>query len=612
MMDTSRILPKQPSKILMIATRVTTAFFAAGVAFFLIVGAFLVGERIAYAGRALPGVRAAGIELSGMSAEQIESALALSHTYPQTGLIVLRDGDRMWMAQPAELGVRIDTQTMAAQALAVGRQGGLVRAVQEQIDAWYIGQTIAPIIIFDHVVGGSYLQGLAGVIDQPMQEATLAVDGTEIIVQTGQVGRELDIHSVLEMLEEPVRKFHDAEIPLDITESPPLVLDASAQADLARDILSAPLTLTVDDAESWVIEPFELAPMLRFTLANDSSGAGYDVALDPQTLMHTLEPLMPELERGAQNARFIFNDDTRELDLLQSAVQGRVLDIPATVEAINAGLISGEHSIPLAFEIIAPTVGDDATASELGISEAVSVVSTYFSGSSAGRIQNIKIASSEFHGLLVAPGETLSMAGILGDISLDNGYAEALIIYGKKTIKGVGGGVCQVSTTLFRAAFFGGYPINERHPHAYRVGYYEKGPGTPGTGLDATVFVPMVDLKFTNDSPNWLLLETYVYGNQLLWKFYSTSDGRSVTWSRDIDDEVEAADPLYKENRDLDKGEIEQVEWKADGMDVVIDRTVERGGETLFEDTFKTHYLPWRAVYEYGPGTDLPDGAITE
>ncbi len=611
-MDTSRTLSKQTSKTLAIATRVTIALFVAGAAFLLALGIFLLGERIVYAGRALPGVHAAGVELSGMSAEQIESALLLSHTYPQTGLIVLRDGDRVWIAQPAELGVRIDTQTMAAHALAVGRQGGLVRALQGQIDAWYLGHTIAPIIIFDHEVGGSYLQGLAEGIDQPTQEAALVVDGTEIIVQSGQIGRELNIQSVLEMLEEPVRKFYDAEIRLDITESPPLVLDASAQADLARGILSAPLTLTVDDAESWVIEPSELAPMLRFTLANDTGSASYDVALDPQTLMHTLEPLMPELERSAQNARFIFNDDTRELDLLQSAVQGRVLDIPATVEAINVGLIAGEHTIPLAFEIVAPTVGDDASAADLGISEAVSVVSTYFNGSSTGRIQNIKTASSEFHGLLVAPGETLSMAEILGDISLDNGYAEALIIYGKSTIEGVGGGVCQVSTTLFRAAFFGGYPINERHPHAYRVGYYEQGPGSPGTGLDATVFVPMVDLKFTNDRPYWLLLETYIYSNQLLWKFYSTSDGRSVTWSRDIDDEIEAPDPLYKENRDLDKGEIEQVEWKADGMDVVIDRIVERGGETLFKDTFKTHYLPWRAVFEYGPGTELPRDAITE
>ena len=137
--------------------------------------------------------------------------------------------------------------------------------------------------------------------------------------------------------------------------------------------------------------------------------------------------------------------------------------------------------------------------------------------SSKERVQNINAASAKFHGLLVAPGETFSMAAALGDITLDNGYAEALIIVGGPTIKGVGGGVCQVSTTLFRNAFFAGFPILERYAHAYRVGYYEQnanGHDPDLAGLDATVFVPLVDFKFANDTPYWLLMETYVRGLQ--------------------------------------------------------------------------------------------------
>ena len=105
------------------------------------------------------------------------------------------------------------------------------------------------------------------------------------------------------------------------------------------------------------------------------------------------------------------------------------------------------------------------------------------------------------------------MAAVLGDVSLDTGYAEALIIYGDRTIKGVGGGVCQVSTTLFRTVFFGGYQVDERWFHAYRVKYYEQtasgGHDENLAGLDATVFAPQVDFRFTNDSPYWLLMETY-------------------------------------------------------------------------------------------------------
>jgi vancomycin resistance protein YoaR len=204
------------------------------------------------------------------------------------------------------------------------------------------------------------------------------------------------------------------------------------------------------------------------------------------------------------------------------------------------------------------------------------------------------------------------MADVLGDISLDKGYAEALIIMGNRTIKGVGGGVCQVSTTLFRTVFFGGYQIDERYPHAYRVGYYEQGPNSPGPGLDATVFAPLVDFKFTNDSDHWLLMETYLYSNSLEWKFYSAKDGRVVSWettgARNV---VNAPEPLYKENPDLPQGKIKQVDYQADGADVTVTRTVLREAQVLHNDVIRTHYLPWRAIYEYGPGTELPEGAKT-
>jgi vancomycin resistance protein YoaR len=199
----------------------------------------------------------------------------------------------------------------------------------------------------------------------------------------------------------------------------------------------------------------------------------------------------------------------------------------------------------------------------------------------------------------------------MGDISLNNGYAEALIIYNGQTIEGVGGGVCQVSTTLFRTAFFSGFPIIERHPHAYRVRYYEKIAGNridpTLAGLDATVYVPEVDFKFKNDTPFWLLMETEVSvkNNTITWRFYSTSDGRKITWlTSGPTNLVEPPPPLYKENDSLSTGEIKQVDWEAQGADVNVSRTVCRNDSICLQDTFNTHYEPWRAVYEYGPGTE--------
>lgn len=203
------------------------------------------------------------------------------------------------------------------------------------------------------------------------------------------------------------------------------------------------------------------------------------------------------------------------------------------------------------------------------------------------------------------------MAEVLGDISLDNGYAEALIIYGDRTIEGVGGGVCQVSTTLFRTAFFGGYPILERYPHAYRVGYYEQtasGGYDPSlAGLDATVFVPVVDFKFKNDTPYYILMETYYDNVSLTWKFYSTSDGRTVEWhTSGLKNVTPPPEPVYNENPKLAKGEIKKVDYEVEGADVSIVRRVYRNGELYLEDNFVTHYVPWQAVYEYGPGTKIP------
>ena len=607
------LLPRRSSDALTLLTRLLLAAFLAGISFLAALFVFLLAVRLIFINRALPGVRSGDGALGGKTAQQMQVVLADAYTYPQTGLLALRDGASVWTATPADLGVSLDTQAMAEQALAVGRRGSLATRLQEQVDAWMSGVDVAPVVVFDQSRGATTLVSIAASINKAQLDATIGVDGLEVNVQPGQIGRTLDIDASLMVIQPSISLLHDADLPLVVRETPPLVLDASEQAAIARRILSQPLTLTTDGAGPWTFDPPALASMLRFNLVQDSQGGRYQIGVEPQTMAAFLEPLAPDLQRSPENARFVFNDDTRQLDLLQDAVIGRTLDVPGTIEAINAGLASGSHSLDLVFQTEQPAVPSTATAADLGITELVVDARTYITGSSPERVQNIRLASAAFHGLLVAPGASLSMADVLGDISLDKGYAEALIIMGNRTIKGVGGGVCQVSTTLFRAVFFGGYQIDERYPHAYRVGYYEQGPNSPGPGLDATVFAPLVDFKFTNDSDHWLLMETYLYSNSLEWKFYSAKDGRVVSWeSTGAQNVVDAPEPLYKENPDLHEGKIKQVDYQADGADVTFTRTVLRDGQVLHNDRIRTHYLPWRAIYEYGPGTELPEGAKTE
>jgi vancomycin resistance protein YoaR len=598
------------------------AALAVGIALFLmLMSAWTAGYQLFYAGRIFPGVSVAGVDISGMRPADAAVKLSQTLSYPYSGRVLLTDNGQMWVATPAELGMVFDASASAQSAFQIGRGGGLFGSLSAQIGARRHGIDISPVIVLDERVAYSYLQNIAGEIDQPMVEASLSLQGTNVVANPGQVGRLLDVDATLAALSSQLRSFRDGEVKLVIAEKQPEIMDVSAQADLARRILSEPLRLTLPqeaasdgDVGPWVYDPQIVAKLLTVQKVQNDSGTQVQILLSPPGLREILSSIALEADQKPQNARFVFNDETRQLDLIQSSQIGRVVDPDSSITAINEAIQRAEHVIPISMVFENPQVSDTATAADLGITENVSTQTSYFYGSSAERIQNIQTAAARYHGLLIAPGETFSMGEALGDVSLDNGFAEALIIYGGRTIKGVGGGVCQVSTTLFRTVLYGGYPVVERHSHAYRVSYYEMTAGgsrDPNwVGLDATVYFPLVDFKFTNDTPYWILMETYVNPEYrtLTWKFYSTSDGRTVQLTnsgpRNV---VPAPKPVIQENSDFKAGQIEQVDWAAEGADVDVVRTVNRDGQVYFQDEFKTHYEPWQAVCEYGPGTKDPE-----
>lgn len=578
-----------------------------------------VGFQLMYAGRIFPGVSIAGVDLSGLS--PTEAALKLNQTlsYPYAGKIVLRDGDKVWVVTPAQVGMAFDASSSAQAAYQLGRSGGLFASLDGQLRARSKGAEVSPVILFDQRVAHQYLQALSVEVDREIVEASLKVEGTDVIAVPGQIGRTLDVESTLVFLSAQMQTFRDGEVPLVVHEQQPEIVDVSAQTEIARRVLSQPLRLYIANAREgdpgpWIYDVQSLANMLIVRRVEIDGGSEIQVALDTAQLREILIGIATQVDRGSENARFYFDDTSRQLVLIQNAKVGRVVDTEASIEAINDALLLGEHNIALQIVEEQPSVTDSSTAEQLGITELVSSQTSYFYGSSAERIQNIQTAASRFHGVMIAPGETFSMGDALGDVSLDNGFAEALIIYGGRTIKGVGGGVCQVSTTLFRTVFFGGYPVVERYSHAYRVSYYEQtSSGARDSnlaGLDATVYFPLVDFKFTNDSPYWILMETYVSSDArtITWKMYSTSDNRNVTWeTTGPQNVVSAPEPLFQESEELKAGQIEQVDWAANGADVTVTRTVWKNGAVYFNDQFKTHYEPWQAICEVAPGTKNPE-----
>lgn len=241
-----------------------------------------------------------------------------------------------------------------------------------------------------------------------------------------------------------------------------------------------------------------------------------------------------------------------------------------------------------------------AEANTFGIEELIGEGKSDYTGSSADRIYNLTLATSKFNGVIIPPGEEFSFNKTIGDISSSTGYRPSYVIKNGQTVLGDGGGVCQVSTTVFRAALNTGLPITERHAHAYRVSYYEN---DAKPGFDATIYTPSVDFRFKNNTPAHILIQTEIdEENRILtFKFYGKSDGRKVELSDATVWDV-APPPPDREQEDptLPRGQRKQADYAAWGAKSKFTYKVTKGDTILFEEEYYSSYRPWQAVFLVG------------
>ena len=301
----------------------------------------------------------------------------------------------------------------------------------------------------------------------------------------------------------------------------------------------------------------------------------------------------------------VFNLQNGKVIVFTPSLDGQEIDNDAIKSELNSNfqsVVTGKIKsiiIPIPVKILKPKITIDKI-NNLGIKELIGEGNSLFQHSIINRVYNVTLATTRLNGILVAPNEIFSFNKALGDVSAFTGYQQAYVIENGRTVLGDGGGVCQVSTTLFRAVLNAGLPIIERHAHAYRVGYYEQ--DSP-PGIDATVYSPSVDFKFKNDTGKYILIQTSINPDieQLTFSLYGTSDGRSVTLTKPIvTNEVPPPPDVYQDDPTLPKGIIKQIDFSAWGANVYFTRTVIKDNKEYLSDKFTSNYQPWRAIYLRG------------
>ena len=423
----------------------------------------------------------------------------------------------------------------------------------------------------------------------PPKDALLTPEGE---IETEVVGRELD-RQELNLQITGYLFFGQLPTNLPIKDKIPNI--TTAKANIGKNHLKAiekdPIKLTFAD-NIWSIDNKTLLPLLD--LENP------DQIFDKEKLSDYLKVVSDQVDQPLKEAQFNFNPSTGRVAAFQPAQEGRALDMDKTATLIRLALKDERaKTITLPVEIIAPSIPTDQV-NDLGIKELIGQGLSHFAGSIQNRIYNVSLTAGKINGVLIPPGEVFSFNKTVGDISAATGFKQAYVIKEGRTVLDDGGGVCQDSTTLFRAVLNAGLPVVKRTAHAYRVGYYEQ--GFP-PGLDATVFYPTVDFQFKNDTDHHILIQAYTKSLTLYVDLYGTSDNRVATLTKPVvTDPIPAAPELRQDDPSLPKGVVKQVDWAATGAKVSFQRTVKRGGQSLINETWKSNYKPWQAIYLVGTG----------
>lgn len=413
--------------------------------------------------------------------------------------------------------------------------------------------------------------------------------GIYFSVQEEKNGEVINMEKGIEKFKSQLANLDSSEIVLETKREVPeikkedcLNIDSKAESLLSQ----TPLKLINDDKE-WLIDKTVFVSWLTLTRSENGSVI---VSIDPTGLEGYLsEKVAKEIDQEPIDAKFEMKDGL--ITEFQASQDGIKLNISSSTQKIISEVESNSTStIGLIVDVAKSTIGTSEV-NEMGIKELIGTGQSNFKGSSKNRIHNIKNGASKLNGVLIEPDEEFSLLKALGKIDKDTGYLQELVIKENKTIPEYGGGLCQIGTTMFRAALNTGLPITQRRNHSYRVSYYEP------AGTDATIYDPAPDLRFKNDTGNHILIQTRISGENLYFDFYGTKDGRLVNKTNPtISNIVKPGPTKLIETLDLKPGEKKCTEKAHNGADAFFDYKVTYTTGEVKEKRYSSHYVPWREV----------------
>ena len=552
----------------------------------LLGGALALGVS-AQADKLAPGLQVGGVPVGGLSPD---AALAAVREQARTKVpqIEVRAGGKSWTLSAAKLGYQVDAQA----SLAAARRLSDARPWTERA-LGLLGQTkvenVPLVTKVDPAVAQATIGKLtAGLATQPVN-ATVGFDPKTrryAVLTPDTPGRKANAEAAAKgFAADPGKRV--LNVPL--TEWPAQYTAAALgrHAELGNRLMRG-VTFKLEGSD----RAGSLGPL---QVANLYWVKPEGIVLDDKTIKGAFESLSYQLDQPAQNARYAW----------RGGVWGKVGEKPGRVTDPQKGLAAFRKGLldPARTTITLPSVAQQPSIKLADLPnpaklELIATGSSTYYGSSPERRTNVANAAAKIDGTVVGKGENFSFLQALGGISPENGFVGGLIISGGRTVDGLGGGVCQVSTTAFRALYQAGLPVVERNQHSYRVKYYE-----PQVGFEAAVYDPGVDLRMKNDTGAPILIRA-VNNNaasRLDIQVWGKKPERSVYVSpATILSRTPHPAPQYVFNPALPAGASKQVDWAQDGYNLYITRTIKAPGGTR-TDRVDTFYKPWRAVYEYGP-----------